>query len=119
SSLTIGIASLVERLDADPLDGADEQLVRTLAQLEIGGGDVLDHVGDLAVRHGGTENGAELGGFVGAAAERHLVIFLAVLLDAENADVTDGGVAPGIDAARDVDLQRPQTAGQVAIPGTA
>src|SRR5919197_6298881 len=68
-ALTSGIDALLERLDADPFDGVDEMLVRPLAQLEIGSGDVLDHVGDLAVRHGGAENGAEPGVVVGAAAD--------------------------------------------------
>ena len=86
-------------------DRVDEKLVRPRAQLEIGGGDILDHVGDLAVRHGGAEKGAELGVFVGAAADRHLVILLAVLLDAENADMADVMVAAGVDAAGDVDVQ--------------
>src|SRR5262245_6772207 len=58
-ALTSGIDALLERLDTDPFDGVDEMLIRPLAQLEISGGDVLDHVGDLAVGHGGAENGAE------------------------------------------------------------
>src|SRR5262249_39191748 len=101
-ALTSRIDALLERIDADPRDGIDEKLVRPLAQLEIGGGDVLDHVGDLAVRHRRTQNLAELGVLVGAAADRHLVIFLAVLLDAEDANVTDVMVTAGVDAAGDV-----------------
>ena len=42
---------------------------------------------------------------VARAAERDLVEFLALLLDAENADVADMVVAAGIDAAGDLDLQ--------------
>src|SRR5262245_662743 len=54
-ALTSRIDALLERIDADARDGIDENLVRPLAQLEIGGGDVLDHVGDLAVWHRRTE----------------------------------------------------------------
>ena len=68
-ALTSGIDALLERLDAEALDGIDEKLVRPLAQLEIGGRDVLDHVRDLAVGHGRTQNLAELGVLVGAAAD--------------------------------------------------
>src|SRR5947199_4004049 len=96
------INPLLEGIDADARDRVDEKLVRPGAQLEIGGGDILDHVGDLAVRHRRTQNLAELGVLVGAATDRHLVIFLAVLLDAENADVPDVMVTAGIDAAGDI-----------------
>src|SRR5262245_41351155 len=92
-ALMSGIDPLLERLDADTFDGIDEQLVRPLAQLKIAGGDVLDYVGDLAIRHRRTQNRAELCALVGAAADGDLVILLAVLLDAENADVPDVMVA--------------------------
>src|SRR5262244_4631398 len=114
-ALTSRIDALLEWIDADARDGIDENLVRPLAQLEIGGGDVLDNVGDLAVRHRRTQNLAELGALVGAAADRHLVVFLAVLLDAEDADVPDVMVAAGIDAAGDVDVQPSEVAGQIEI----
>ena len=42
---------------------------------------------------------------VGAAAERDLVEFLALLVEAEDADVADMVVAAGVDAARDLDLE--------------
>ena len=42
---------------------------------------------------------------VARAAERDLVELVALLLDAENADVADVVVAAGIDAAGDLDLQ--------------
>ena len=42
---------------------------------------------------------------VGRAAERDLVEFRALLLDAENADMADMVMAAGIDAAGDLDLQ--------------
>ena len=60
------------------------------------------------VGHGRTEQRAELGLLVGAAAERDLVEFLAVLLDAEQADVADVMMAAGVDAAGNVDVQPPE-----------
>src|SRR6516165_5123787 len=95
-ALTSRIDALLEWIDADTRDGVDENLVRPLAQLEIGGGDVL-------------------GPLVGAAADRHLVVFLAVLLDAEDADMPDVMVTAGIDAAGDVDVQPSEIASQIEI----
>src|SRR5262249_42965667 len=114
-ALTSRINALLEWIDADARDGVDEKLVRPLAQLEIGGGDVLDTGAVLAVRPRRPQNLAELGVLVGAAADRHLVIFLAVLLDAEDADVPDVMVTAGIDAAGDVDVQPSEIAGQIEI----
>jgi hypothetical protein len=48
---------------------------------------------------------ADRGVFIRRAAERDLVELLALLLDAENADVADMVVAAGVDAAGDLDLQ--------------
>ena len=65
------------------------------------------------VRHGRTDQRAELRILVGAAAERDLIELLAVLLDAENADMADMMMAAGIDAAGNVDVQP----AEVALPG--
>ena len=51
------------------------------------------------------EDRADRGVLGGGAAERDLVEFLALLVEAEDADVADVVVAAGIDAARDVDLE--------------
>src|SRR5262249_9036763 len=51
-ALTSRIDTLLEWLDAEALDGIDEQLVGRLSQLKIGGGDILDHVRHLGVGHG-------------------------------------------------------------------
>ena len=75
------------------------------ARSQIDLDDVLDGVGDLRERHGRAEQRAELGVFVGRAAERDLVEFLALLIDAEDADVADVMVAAGVDAAGDLDVQ--------------
>src|SRR3954465_10595358 len=48
-SLTSAIAPPPERFDAEPLHRIDEELVRPLAQREVGLDNVLDHVGDFAI----------------------------------------------------------------------
>src|SRR5262249_26237421 len=101
-ALTSRIDALLERFDAEALDGVDEQLLGLLAQLEIGRRDVFHHVGHLAIGYGRADQGAKLGLLVGAAADRHLVVFLAVLFDPENADVAHMVMAAGIDAAGNV-----------------
>src|SRR5262249_1346511 len=111
--------ALLERLDADALDGVDEDFARPLAQLDVSGDDVLDHVDDLAVGHRRADQGAQLRVLVGTAADRDLIVFLAVLLDAENADVADVMMAAGIDAAGNVDVQPVEPAGKIEIAEAA
>src|SRR6185437_11824734 len=110
-----GIDAVPERLDAGALKRIDEQLVGARTQVEIGGGDVLDHVGDLGIGHSWADQRAELGMIVGLAAERDLIKLLAVLLDAQNADVADVMMAAGIDAARNVDVHAAEVALAVEI----
>ena len=85
------------------------------AQFEIGRGDVLDDVGDLGIGHRGADQRAERGILVGLAAKRDLIKFLAVLLDAENADMADMVMAAGIDAAGNIDVQPAEIALQIEI----
>src|SRR6266571_1656539 len=118
-ALTSRIDALLERLDADTLDGVEENLAGPLAQLDISGHQVLDHVDDLARRHRRTDQRAERRVLVGAPADRHLVEFLAVLLDAENADVADMMMAARVDAAGYVDVQAAEAAGDVEIAEAA
>ena len=54
----------------------------------------------------GAENLADRGALGGRAAEGDLIELLALLIEAENADMADVVMAAGVDAARDVDLQR-------------
>jgi hypothetical protein len=56
---------------------------------------------------------------VGAAAERDLVELLAILLDAQDADVADVMMAARVDAARDVDVQPPMVARERRIAEAA
>src|SRR4051812_17809123 len=75
--LTSRIDALLERFDADPLHGVEKNLIRPLAQFEVGGDDVFHHVRDLGVWHRRPKQRAKLRVLVGAAAERDLVEFLA------------------------------------------
>src|SRR5262245_35100721 len=101
--LMSGIDPLFERLDADALDGVDEQFAGSFSQLDISGDHVFDNVGDFRIGHCRTEQRAELRLLIGAAAKRYLKELLAVLLHAQNADVTDMVMTAGIDAAGNVD----------------
>src|SRR6202021_2954242 len=80
--LTSGIDPLPERFDAEPLHRVDEQLIGTGAERQISLDDILDHIGDFSIGHRGSDQGADHGMLVGAAADRDLIEFLAVLLDA-------------------------------------
>src|SRR5262249_22495476 len=117
--LTSCIDALLERLDADPLDGREEYLVRPFAQFEIGCHYIFNHVRHLRVGHGRPDQRAERRVLVGAAADRHLEILLAILLDAEKADVADVMMTASIDAAGDIDVQPPEIAGEVEIAEAA
>src|SRR5580692_4708129 len=113
-----GIDALLERFDAEALDRLHEAFA-ALAQIEIGRDDLLDHVGNLRVGDGRPEQRAKLRLLVGAAAERDLVELLAVLLDAENADMADMVMAAGIDAAGNIDVQPSEVAGEVEVAEAA
>src|ERR1700746_1799551 len=116
--LTSGIDPSPQWLAAEPLHRIDEKLVGAVAQRQIGFNNVLNHVGDFAERHGGPDQNAELGILCGTAADRDLVKFLAVLLDAENADMADMVMAAGIDAAGNIDVQAADQLGGVVIGET-
>src|SRR5258708_2354525 len=113
--LTSGIDPLPEGFDAKPLHGIDEKLVGPGAQREIGFDNILDHVGDFTVGHRGADQRSDLRLFVGTAADRDLIKLLAVLLDPENADMTDVMVAAGIDAAGDIDVKPPDQIGGLLV----
>ena len=77
----------------------------SLPQIQIAVDDALDGIRDLFIGDRGPEQLTQRRVLVGLAAQRDLVEFLAVLFDAEEADMADMMMAAGIDAARDVDVQ--------------
>ena len=85
------------------------------AQLAVDLDDALDGGGDLRLRHRGPDDLAQCGEAVGRAAEGDLVPLLAVLIDAEDADVPDMVVAAGIHAAGHLDLDLAQVVEIVEI----
>src|ERR1019366_2645332 len=113
--LTSGIDPLPERFNAKPLDRVDEKFVGALPKRQIGFDNILDHVGDLAIGHGGADQGADHRVLVGTAADRDLIEFLAVLLDAENADMADVMMAAGVDTAGNIDVQLSDQVGGVVV----
>src|SRR5450631_4937144 len=110
-----GIDTLLEGFDPKPFYRLHEAFVRPLAQLHIGGDDVLDDIGDLRIGDRGAEQRPQLGLLVGAAADGDLVELLAVLLNAENSDMADMVMAASIDAAGDVDVQPPEATRKLEI----
>ena len=72
--------------------------------LQIGLENLVDGICHLVAGKARTEDGADRRVLGGGAAKRDLVEFLALLVEAEDADVADMMVAAGVDAARDVDL---------------
>src|SRR5579871_1452908 len=117
-SLMSGIDTLLKGLDAEALDGFQEGLVRSLAQLEICRHDLLDDVRDLSVGDSRSEQGAKLRPLIGAPTKCDLVEFLAVLFHPQYADMADVMVPTGIDAARDVDVQPAEFAGEPKVAET-
>src|SRR4051812_32472896 len=104
-ALSSGIELLLERLLAGAAVDLDKRLLLAPAQLEIGLDDTLDRVRHLFGREAGADDLADRRLVVGAAAQRDLVEFLALLVEAEDADMPDMVMAAGVDAARDLDLQ--------------
>src|SRR3974390_1238066 len=97
------IGALPERRQPDPPHGVDEALA-VLTQLAIGLDDPLESDRHLVLRDRGADHLTERGEAVGRAAEAYLVPLLAVLVDAEDADVADGVMAAGVHATGHLDL---------------
>src|SRR5215469_17457691 len=97
------IGALPEGCEADPAHGVDEALA-ILAQVAVGLDDALERRCDLVLCDRGPDHLAERGEAVRRAAEADLVPLLAVLVDAEHADVTDVMVPAGVHATGDLDL---------------
>src|SRR5450755_3163021 len=101
------IDALLERAHADAAIGVYEALA-LVAPLAIDIDDALYGIGHGALRHGGTDHLAQCGEAVHRAAEGDLIPLLAVLLDAENPDVSDVMMAAGIHAAGHLDFDFPK-----------
>src|SRR5262245_45330839 len=94
--LSIGIETLVDRGAADAEEVVEDARARE-ARGEMGLDQVFDRVDDFGAGDGGAEDGAERGVGLGVAAERDLVELLAILVDAEQADMADVVMAAGVD----------------------
>src|SRR5687767_9252872 len=102
----LAVDALLEGPDAEAAHGVDEALLGG-ALLDVGGDQLLDHVGHLGRGERGPDHLAERGVAVDALrpADGHLVPLGAVLVDAEDADVADVVMAAGVHAARDVQVE--------------
>src|SRR5262249_21462415 len=87
-ALMSGIELLLEGRLTQAAIGIEEALVR-LAPIEIDLEDRLHGIDDAVGREGRADDVADAGLLVGAAAEGHLVELLALLVDAEDADMAD------------------------------
>src|SRR4051812_17743402 len=102
--MSVGIDGLLEGADAGAPEGVEEALaVVAFAQIDLHQG--IHRVGDLLVGKRRAEHRAYSGVFRARATQSELVELLALLIDAENADVPDVVVPAGVDAAADLDLQ--------------
>src|SRR5581483_940729 len=100
-----GIERLLERGGAQARVGGEERLARIGAQLEIAIDHLLHRIDDAVGAEARTGDGGERGVLGAGAAQQQLVVLLAALLHAQDADVADMVMAAGVDAARDLDLE--------------
>src|SRR5436190_6480575 len=111
--MSVAIDAFLEGLEADAMHHVDEALGFAVAPLEVAGDELLDHVGDVGPRERGPDHLAQRRArrdFAGAGlslvpADLDLVPLLAVLIDAEDADVADVVVPAGIHASRNVEVE--------------
>src|SRR5205085_7933496 len=82
--LMSGIKRLLERLGPEPAIGGEEFLAG-FAPAQIGVDDLLDGLGHVLAGKAGAQNGADRGILRRGAAEGNLVIFLALLIEAQDA----------------------------------
>src|SRR6185503_4465354 len=102
--ISLSIDPFLERGDADTLHDVDETLHLAVPVLEVALDQLFHHVRDFGARKGRTENLAERGRRL-ISADLDLVPLLAVLIDAEDADMADVVVTAGVHAARDVEIE--------------
>src|SRR5262245_1064177 len=100
-----GIEGLFEGVHAQTGVGGQKRLLGAGPQFQVGVDHLLDGIDDAVgtkARAGDAGQGRVL---AAGATEQQLVVFLASLFDAEDADGTDVVVAAGVDAAGDFDLE--------------
>src|SRR6516164_3293592 len=90
------IEGLLERCLPEPPVGREEALLGTLSVAQIGVDQRLDRVDHLGAGEAVADDLADRGLLVAGAAERQLIELLALLLDAEDADVADMVMAGGV-----------------------
>src|SRR5882672_4023023 len=110
SLMMSAIDAFLEGFDANAPHDVDEAFALAVALLEVGSDQLLDHVGNLLARKRRADYLSDRRRRPGAreplvAADADLVPLLAVLVDAENADVTDVVMPAGIHAAGNVEVQ--------------
>src|SRR3990167_3883475 len=102
SLMRVGIDGLLERGDAGAAHGVEEALL-ALAFAQIDVDQDIDGLGHAVGRQGRAQHGAYRRVLGAGAAQGQLVEFLALLIDAQDADMADVVVAAGVDAATDLD----------------
>src|SRR5580704_7911271 len=102
------IDSLPEGLDSNAPHGLQELLVLTVALAHIHLEQFADRVRHAILCYRGTQHFSERGGTGWRAADGDLIPLLAVLIDAENADMAHVMMPAGVHAARHLDLDRNQ-----------
>src|ERR1043165_1206902 len=108
--MSVAIDAFLEGLDADPVHHVDEALGFAVAALEVAGDELLDPLRNVGACERGPDNlpqrrARSSAGLALVSADLDLVPLLAVLVDAEDADVSDVVVAAGVHAARDVEVE--------------
>src|SRR5712692_9195948 len=110
SLISVAIHEFLEGLDADAVHHVDEALGVAVAAREVAVDQPLDHVGHFGASERRADHLAQRRGHAGTdlpqvAADLDLVPLLAVLVDAEDADVADVMMAAGVHAARDIEVE--------------
>src|SRR5262249_4551893 len=109
------IKSRLEGRGTDAAIGGQEIFVLPGADLQISVDDAFDRIDDFIRRKAGSGDFADSAILVARAAERDLIGFNSLLLEAENADMANVMMAAGIDAAGNLDLQVADVARPVRI----
>src|SRR3954469_6144159 len=111
--MNVAIDAFLEGLEADAMHHVDEALGFAVAAFEVAGDELLDHFGDVGACERGPDDPAQRRarrdfarpGLSLVAADLDLVPLLAVLVDAEDADVADVVMPAGVHASRDVQVE--------------